>query len=414
MSDKDEYHLPTGRRKLPSLVHLATVTIIHNISQLQDIGQTPYHLMEPILSRMNSKQLAQTEENSPHIVPDSDVLWRYLIEKDFPDRPLKIDTFARNRDNTPHRTLYNKYMAERETFRQDSAKRLRRITQQIQMKKSENKIVTVSTLLKDPTIKRRSYSSYNRGGGSYGRQTQIKSGSILSKARRDLQARSLIFSKQHLKPYSPYDAFKKHAATDSEPYMMSRLRNAPNSTYGPDPQLARDQISATRSPAAMRNVRSPTQFRSNVDAVVSNNVTRDANTRTEMRTSQSVNNRPSTNINVPNQNFTSSAIQMSHTNSLPVTANNSYTSISNSTPPAASETADMDLQQEAPVASEEEIPTPIIRRRRPEPSIFLKSNKRPKLSPTRKNRSSDTIKKNLMPESTENRKIKAIKSSIFS
>ncbi|KAK6204925.1 RNA polymerase II transcription factor SIII subunit A-domain-containing protein [Scheffersomyces amazonensis] len=191
------------RRKVPSLVMISTRVIAANINNLIDIGSTPYHLLESILCKMNAKQLNNIEIISPHIAVHSDKLWRGLIEKDFPTRPSELDPIL-SRESMPYKALYEKYTKERQLFERDSTARLRRITKKIELQKKENKVTPVKELLKDPTIKRR---PYNFGGSS--RQTVLPTrNTILNKVRKNLQHRTLIFKKEHLKPYSAYDSFK--------------------------------------------------------------------------------------------------------------------------------------------------------------------------------------------------------------
>ncbi|ODV80383.1 uncharacterized protein CANTADRAFT_49873, partial [Suhomyces tanzawaensis NRRL Y-17324] len=192
-------------RRFLSLAELATNKIIQNIGKINDIGATPFHLLAPVLERMNAKQLNQIESTSPQIVPESDKLWRILIEKDFPNRPLPTKK-AVETEVMPNRAAYHKYLEDRESFRNDLARRLRRITEKLKLEKSANKIVKVQELLKDPTVKRKNWSG-SPGGFPRFNTPAIRGNSILSKARRDLQNRSMMFP-QKISRYDPYDAFK--------------------------------------------------------------------------------------------------------------------------------------------------------------------------------------------------------------
>lgn len=319
---------------------------------------------------MNAKQLSLMEEKSPHIVPQSDRLWSQLIEKDFPDRPHTADVFSRTKpDATPYRTLYHKYVTEREAFRQDLAKRLRRITQQLQNKKSENKIITVSGILKDPTIKRRTYSSPR---GSYGRQTALNKSSILNKARRELQGRNLIFSRQHVKPYSAYDAFKP---ADNFVY-TSRMATRPT--------LRHTKSSPESQIASQRPYRKPTQFNTMSTQAAVRNAANAAPTTTQSTSS--------TSASTPTVPSTSDASTNGETSV------NTETSLGASVSTVTNALVN-DTSKESP-----------IRRRRPQPSIFMTLNKRLRASPIIRK---PTKKKDSEPDNPSIRKIRAIKSSIF-
>lgn len=194
------------QRRVPTLGELAIRKCVANVSRLTDVGMTPFHLLQPVLLKMNAKQLLAIEAASPQITPHSDLLWHDLVAKDFPERPASEPPLVAAKTATPHRTLYYKYLEERDAFRNDSAARLRSINEKLKMQKSANSIVSVPGLFRDPTVRRSR--SYNSGGGSsYG---PPKNNTILGKAKRDVQSRSLMFGTP--KRYDPYDAFKHRDA----------------------------------------------------------------------------------------------------------------------------------------------------------------------------------------------------------
>ncbi|EGW34986.1 uncharacterized protein SPAPADRAFT_58109 [Spathaspora passalidarum NRRL Y-27907] len=190
------------RSNVPTLVHLCISCLRKNTSQIQDVGPTPYHLLEPVLERMSAKQLNQLETASPQLIPFSDKLWVKLIEREFPDRPGKLPLDIKS--SMPYKTLFERYVKDREEFKQDSAMRLRNITHKLERKKLQNKVVKLDQVLKDPTIRRRP----SRESWSTMTSAQNK-GSILSKVRRDMQSRSIMFTKSPaMKRYDPFDVFK--------------------------------------------------------------------------------------------------------------------------------------------------------------------------------------------------------------
>lgn len=215
-----------GRKKLPLLVELATSECTRNVSKLEDVGDTPFHLLVPILKRMNFKQLSHVEENSSQIMPYSDQFWRSHIVKEFPERPNPPDRLLLSRrylieDATgqgalnremPLKSLFYRYMHERELFRKDSTERLRNITEKLRKEKSANSIISVPELLKDPTVRQ----TRQRFPSGIARGSVSAKSSILNKVRKDLQNRSLMFPKysQNVKKYDPYDAFRKRSQSD--------------------------------------------------------------------------------------------------------------------------------------------------------------------------------------------------------
>lgn len=174
-----------------SLFDIALHTCIQQAARISDVGNTPYHLVRPILKRLNAKQLATLEENSPSVTPESDELWLLLLEKDFPDRPLHAGLKARllaGEKTMANKSLYNQYCDEREKFRATSAQRLRRMTEKIQKEKSKNSITPIKGIIREP-IRRRV--QHSRFGGAPAPRFDTKS--ILGKARRDMQHRLLMF-----------------------------------------------------------------------------------------------------------------------------------------------------------------------------------------------------------------------------
>ncbi|CAH2355672.1 hypothetical protein CLIB1423_31S00232 [[Candida] railenensis] len=227
-----------GSTRLQTLVELATQKCIQNIYKLNDVGSTPFHLLSPVLERMNAKQLSTIETCSPHLIPLSDTLWPNLIEKDFPDRPIyskrrpvpirpsirhtKGDLFD---ERMPNRSLYYQYSQERDAFRNDSAKRLRRITERLKQEKEAKAIVAVPTLLRDPTVNSRKR-MYN--GTSVGRNTSsYQSNTIIGKARRELKNRSIMFQGKNQNRYDAYAAFKQQPQSSSP--VERRLSRKPTS-----------------------------------------------------------------------------------------------------------------------------------------------------------------------------------------
>ncbi|CCE79354.1 Piso0_001411 [Millerozyma farinosa CBS 7064] len=187
------------KRKLPKLSEICTKQCIQSVNFLFDIGSTPFHLLKPILQKMNAKQLQQVESKSPQIMPESDILWSALVEKEFPDRPLTVRPRklggTKGFDSMPMKSLYYRYSDDRDSFRKDAEERLRRITHRLKIEKSAKSIVSVPQLLKDPTVRRRRE-----------RNNMENKNSIIRKAIKESQNRALMFPNVK-KRHDPYDAF---------------------------------------------------------------------------------------------------------------------------------------------------------------------------------------------------------------
>lgn len=186
-----------------SLSLIALAACFQQASSITDVGATPYHLILPVLRRLNAKQLSLLEENSPDLTPDSDDLWALLIEKDFPDRPqsTRRNLLQAKPMRMPNKELYMQYSKDRENFLEGSAQRLRRITQKLQREKSKNSIVPINGIIAEPVIRRRTLAVPRPVKPA----SKYSNNSIMGKAFKDVQNRLLMFgpSKRH----DPYAAF---------------------------------------------------------------------------------------------------------------------------------------------------------------------------------------------------------------
>lgn len=197
---------------VPSLKELALAVCVGQAGNIADVGNTPYNLVKPILKRLNAKQLATLEDNSPGITPESDEIWGLLIEKDFSDRPFlsgkKGQLLAGRPSEMPNKAVYQKYAQERDQFRDTSAKRLRKITERLQREKTKNSITPIEGIIREP-IRRRRVSDrlrFERSTNNY------KGRSILGKAMKDIQHRLLMFGGTKKTTYDPFSVFKPKPA----------------------------------------------------------------------------------------------------------------------------------------------------------------------------------------------------------
>lgn len=407
------YNNPRNRKKVLSLVEIAINKCIQHVAKLEDVGATPFHLLVPVLRRMNAKQLGQIEELSPQITPDSDELWTNLVSKEFPDRPILANSIRTSKVkskranlvapagrtlmfcNMPMKSLYFQYSDERESFRQDSAERLRKITQMLKKEKSANSIVPVPELLRDPTVRRRRFeggSGYNRSYASYGPKN-----SILNKARKETRNRSLMFPNyaQKVKKYDPYEAFKYKDTPSVQPGPpISHSLHQPRQ----QPRFPKSQQSAQPSthPAAPRYAPRFNHDRAEISPQLG---------------------RPPTIFNgQPIQHSTNMPRPIEPVPKFVLAANSNSSSPKPASPPLHSSLSEPHSPPTSISSSSSPLPRAVseaIRKRKAEPSIFLTGNrnKRPMRVPRAQ-------MKGLAPSNDSNtqppnKKITLIKSSIF-
>lgn len=153
-----------------SLTHIARLKCINNAHLINDIGTTPYHLIEPVLMKKTAKSLKQIESQSPQIIKDSEELWKNLVKRDFPDRPI-------NQLNLTSRSLYDKYLVERDNQRKNAVGNLKLMTKKLNDMKNKNKVKSINKVL--PPMKRTRSVTSNSNNST----TQIFKSSLLQKAR---------------------------------------------------------------------------------------------------------------------------------------------------------------------------------------------------------------------------------------
>lgn len=204
--------------RVQSLVEIATNKCIRHVNQLQDLGDIQYHIVKPILRKMNAKQLSQVEDNCHQLMPMSDELWYELLRRDFPNRPIQLKKQLIDGPRMPSKGLYQTYSEEQESFRKDSTERLKRMTNKLKMQKSKNSVIEVEQILRDPTVK------VNKGPKN----------SILNKARRELLNRSLMFPKRSVSGIRNQSNIRPVKSLSSE-IIRERKKKEDLKVKGPEP-----------------------------------------------------------------------------------------------------------------------------------------------------------------------------------
>lgn len=119
----------------PSLYALALQQCIKYSNFIDDIGDTPYILVKPILAKLPHEQLAEIEQRAPHIVDQSDELWREVIAREFRDRKIP----SRN-----YRQTFYKYCNEKEEQLVAARERLKAKQEQFSQHKRATSVIALS------------------------------------------------------------------------------------------------------------------------------------------------------------------------------------------------------------------------------------------------------------------------------
>ena len=92
-TSNSELHVPPGNLGPRSLHRMCIRTALNFLPQIWDIGDLPYHIVEPLIRRItDAEQLHSIESNSPQIAAEVKKMsenWQALVEKDFLKRDIK-------------------------------------------------------------------------------------------------------------------------------------------------------------------------------------------------------------------------------------------------------------------------------------------------------------------------------------
>lgn len=119
----------------PSLYELALSQCQRYATCISDIGDLPYGVVKPWLSKIGREQLVSIEAKSPHIKEQSDELWREFIVRDFKDRKVPSANF---------RDTYYTYHRDKEAQLGQARERLKLKQQQYHESKLATSVVALS------------------------------------------------------------------------------------------------------------------------------------------------------------------------------------------------------------------------------------------------------------------------------
>lgn len=152
---KEKRRIYAGRKKermetqeVPKLYDLCIRFLISNIDAIEETGNIPFHVLQPVLERANAMQLKRLEEKNLYLQEDTDYLWMQHCEREFPkelnemlynqisdddDEDMESDNNERtfhSDDGLSWRERYAKFLHERE-------RKLRQLSKKIKLKTNE-------------------------------------------------------------------------------------------------------------------------------------------------------------------------------------------------------------------------------------------------------------------------------------
>ena len=128
-----------------TLVGITQRHLIRHLSSLQDVGDTPYELVKPVLRKLvDPQQLRNIEIASPHIADADAELWLNFIKRDVPNWKEKIVTPTNPRSWWK---VYRKLYKEEKAAQEEQQKQLREAMQAQQKEKEEHQPNFLNTVV---------------------------------------------------------------------------------------------------------------------------------------------------------------------------------------------------------------------------------------------------------------------------
>ncbi|CAG9537080.1 unnamed protein product [Cercopithifilaria johnstoni] len=78
-------------KEVPTLQNLCIKILIANINSIEEVGDTPYFLLKPVLEKCSLSQLCLIERRNPQLMEDSDELWERIVNRAFPKCEIAHD-----------------------------------------------------------------------------------------------------------------------------------------------------------------------------------------------------------------------------------------------------------------------------------------------------------------------------------
>ncbi|KAK9456048.1 RNA polymerase II transcription factor SIII subunit A-domain-containing protein [Dipodascopsis uninucleata] len=177
-------------RIVPRLFDICLQQCISNATRITDVGDVTYEVVKPVLEKMGPSQLYTVEQNSPHLVPETDELWVELIKKDF--SPQEVQEYNISTSDDIRQRYFDLMEAKRVRITHASAM-VKAQYDALAKEKAKNRIVTLD-IFDDPAERmKRKRRLHNQTSPS-----ALKKMSVVKRARIETMSNP-IFSPSNLK-----------------------------------------------------------------------------------------------------------------------------------------------------------------------------------------------------------------------
>ncbi|KAF9370748.1 hypothetical protein CPB97_002499 [Podila verticillata] len=162
-------------RHVPSLKEACLSTLERYIDCIEDIGVTPYYLIETVLRKCNAEQLARIEDHTEDLHESTDELWYLLATNEY--KPL--------RDGSPHYDQSGDWRSNYEAAKQEERERFERVGAKLRQSYSRlDKNRQGRSVIVDPNLRLPSVSVRSSGSGWSGSAPR-KPKTLFEKARME-------------------------------------------------------------------------------------------------------------------------------------------------------------------------------------------------------------------------------------
>ncbi|WFD05909.1 hypothetical protein MVES1_001243 [Malassezia vespertilionis] len=223
---------------LPLLSSVCQRMIARNLVSVQDIGDMPYRLARPFLQLCRPEQLRMLEQRSPHMLHETEELWRHACLRDFSELRKLEEAHDATLAPPSWRALYEQKEVETRSAREAAKARIKGRYAEHTAQKDAKKLVASTVVIK-PRRGRSATLPRDRPMNAL----QSKGQAMLARARHGTaaQARRMMLAPAKKTMIAP----RKRSGTHNA---YTQIHNAAHSAAAPQFQTA---------PCAQSNVHTP-------------------------------------------------------------------------------------------------------------------------------------------------------------
>ncbi|KAF9560002.1 hypothetical protein EC968_006380 [Mortierella alpina] len=193
-------------RTVPSLKDICLSTLDRYIDLLEDIGDTPYYLIESVLKKCNVKQLTRIELHTEGLSESTDELWYRHATNDFLDFRKQSPTYDHS----------GEWRSKYETMRQRKEEELeQKIARLRQSYSQHDKVKQGRSVIVDPNLRLPKRTARSLSSTSFWPTAAPKKKSLFEKARMEARKITQMYASN---PYPPVRNRTLPAANNQQHY----------------------------------------------------------------------------------------------------------------------------------------------------------------------------------------------------